>query len=234
MKAPWKTTCQVEKDYLNFKVVSHFDKFHKSQLRNKFKDAQKLFDKTFRQAQRKFKKQNILELEEDAKHNPTDMWSRLKKLNNPPSSRAALEIVRADDSISHDLKEILERWLNDISKLFSGVNDDPEVAFNDDFYAEIMNKKYEFENLTTEQQNQTSKYDTETINQEISFKEVSDAINNIKLKKAYLDIPNEALKNDHAKLILHKFFNMCFKSGLSPFDWNLSDIKPIPKKRQRS
>ena len=158
------------------------------------------------------------------------MWSRLKKLNNPPSSRAALEIVRADDSISHDLKEILERWLNDISILFSWANDDTEMAFNDDFYAEIMNKKYEFENLTTEEQNRTSKYDTETINQEISFKEVSDAINNIKLKKAYLDIPNEALKNDHAKLILHKFFNMCFKSGLSPFDWNLSDIKPIPKK----
>ena len=98
------------------------------------------------------------------------------------------------------------------------------------FVSERNFEKCEFENLTTEQQNRTSKYDTETINQEISFKEVSDAINNIKLKKAYLDIPNEALKNDHAKLILHKFFNLCFKSGLSPFDWNLSDIKPIPKK----
>ena len=68
------------------------------------------------------------------------MWSSLKKLNNPPSSRAALEIVRADDTISHDLKEILERWLLDISKLFSGLNDNPEMAFDDSFYEEILNK----------------------------------------------------------------------------------------------
>ena len=72
----------------------------------------------------------------------------LKKLNNPPSSRAALEIVRADDTISHDLKEILERWLLDISKLFSGVNENPEMVFDDNFYQEILNKKQEFENLS--------------------------------------------------------------------------------------
>ena len=49
------------------------------------------------------------------------MWPSLKKLNNPPSCHAALEILRADETISRDLKEVLERWLKDISKLFSGV-----------------------------------------------------------------------------------------------------------------
>ena len=62
------------------------------------------------------------------------MWSKLKKLDNPSSARAALEIVRADNSISNDLKEILERWLQDISKLFSGVQDNPEMAFDNNFY----------------------------------------------------------------------------------------------------
>ena len=38
------------------------------------------------------------------------------------------------------------------------------------------------------------------------------------------------MKNENSKQILHKFFNLCFKSGLSPLDWDLSDIKPIPKK----
>ena len=38
------------------------------------------------------------------------------------------------------------------------------------------------------------------------------------------------MKNDNSKHILHKFFNLCFKSGISPLDWDLSDIKPIPKK----
>ena len=70
-----------------------------------------------------FLKQSHLELEKIAKENPTDMWAKLKKLNNPPSSRAALEIVRSDNTISHDIKEILERWLTDISKLFSQNSD---------------------------------------------------------------------------------------------------------------
>ena len=69
------------------------------------------------------------------------MWSSLKKLNNPPSSRAALQIVRADKSISRDLKEILERWLTDISTLFSGVREDPAMSFDDNFYEEILNKE---------------------------------------------------------------------------------------------
>ena len=230
LEALWKSTCQVEKKYLNFKVVSRTDQFKKAQLRNDFKSAQKLFDKTFRQVQRKYKKRSQLELERNAKQNPTDMWSSLKKLNNPPSSKAALEIVRADDSISHDLKEILERWLQDISNLFSGVHENPEMAFNNGFYDEILNKKEEFENMSTEQQDATNQFETGSLNCEISFKEVSDAIDSTKLKKAYLDIPNEAMKNENAKQILHRFFNLCFKSGLSPFDWNLSDIKPIPKK----
>ena len=62
------------------------------------------------------------------------MWSQLNKLSNPPSSRVALEIVRDDESISRDLKEILERCLKDISKLFSGIRDNPEMSFDEDFY----------------------------------------------------------------------------------------------------
>ena len=38
------------------------------------------------------------------------------------------------------------------------------------------------------------------------------------------------MKNYNAKCLLHKFFNLCFKSGLSHVDWDLSNIKPIPKK----
>ena len=230
LEALWKTTCQIEKNYLNFKVVTPADRYNKSILRNEFKDARKVFDKTFRQAKRNYKKQSQRELERNAKQNPTDMWSSLKKLNNPPCSRAALEIVRADDTISHDLKEILERWLLDISKLFSGVEDNPEMVFDNNFYEEILNKKQEFENLTNQQQEQTSRFESSSINKAITFREVSEAINSIKFSKAYLEIPNEAMKNENAKQILHKFFNLCFNSGMSPLDWDLSDIKPIPKK----
>ena len=121
LETHWKKTCQLEKNYLNFKVKSIFDHQKKSQLRSDFKNGQKIFDKLFRQAERKYKKQKNLELERIAKENQTDMWAKLKKLNNPPSSRAALEIVRADSTISNDLKEVLERWLRAIFKLFSGI-----------------------------------------------------------------------------------------------------------------
>ena len=230
LEALWKTTCQAEKAFLRFKVKTNVDLRTKAELRIKFKNAKKLFDRTFRQAERNFRKHQNEILEKDAKCNPADMWSKLNKLKSPPSSRIALEIVRSDETISRDLKEILERWLNDISKLFSGVRDNPEMTFDDNFYNEILNKKKEFEQLFPQEQTQTSQFNSEIINSEISFQEVSDAINSTRFNKAYLDIPNEAMKNQNAKEILHRFFNLCFISGHSPVDWDLSDIKPIPKK----
>ena len=61
------------------------------------------------------------------------------------------------------------------------------------------------------------------------FTEVSKAIDRAKLGKAYLEIPNDAMKNKNAKILFHKFFNLCFLSGLNPSEWDYSDIKPIPK-----
>ena len=72
-------------------------------------------------------------------------------------------------------------------------------------------------------------FNSEILNSEISFTEVSKAIDRAKLGKAYLEIPNDAIKNENAKILLHKFFNLCFLSGLNPSEWDYSDIKPIPK-----
>ena len=160
------------------------------------------------------------------------MWAKLKKLNNPPSTNAVLEIVREDGSISNDIKEILNRWHKDIGKLFSGLRDNPEFAFDDEFYEEVIEKKNEFENLAPEQQNQHSKYDSNELNMNISYDELSKAIDKAKIKKAFIDIPNEAVKNINAKKLLHNFFQLCFNSGLSPTEWDSSNIKPIPKKEK--
>ena len=64
---------------------------------------------------------------------------------------------------------------------------------------------------------------------DISYDEVSIAVDKIKFKKAYLEIPNEALKNENSKVLLHKFFDLCFRSGHNPTDWDFSDIIPVPK-----
>ena len=137
------------------------------------------------------------------------MWGQLKKLDNPLTAKAALEIVREDDTISHDLKEILERWFSDISKLFSGLHE-------------------EFENLSYEEQSEQCEYNSNNMNVEIFYDEVAEAIDSSNLRKSYLEIPNEVMKNINAKLLLHKFFNLCFISS----DWDFSDIIPIPKKDQ--
>ena len=116
--------------------------------------------------------------------------------------------------------------------MFSGLKDNPEFAFDDKFYEEIIEKKNEFEKLAPEQQDQDSKYDSNDLNENISFDEVSKAIDKAKLKKAFIEIPNEAVKNKNAKILLFNFFQLCFASGLSPTDWDSSNIKPIPKKEK--
>ena len=142
--------------------------------------------------------------------------------------------MRDDKSISNDVKEVLERWHSDISNLFSGIRDNPDMAFDEDFYQQIILKKQEFENLDFIEQSETSQFSSEELNSEILFEEVSKTIDNVKNHKAYLQIPNEALKNENAKNLIYHFLRLCFKSGLNPVDWDLSDIKPIPKKDKDS
>jgi hypothetical protein len=130
----WKIKCHAENCFTSYKVRTNQDLHHKSLLRDDFKNKQKSFDIMFRQAKRKSKKQNLIDLEKNAVCNPNSMWATLKKLSDPPSTKAVLEIVRADETISRDIKEILEKWQLEISKLFSGIRENPEMAFDDDFF----------------------------------------------------------------------------------------------------
>ena len=158
-----------------------------------------------------------------AKNKSPNLWEKIKKLNCPPS-RPNLEIVREDGSISRDNNEILKKWFNDISRLYSGIRDNPEMVFDEDFYKEILEKKTEFENITDETQFNSNDENTGLVllNSDIGLNEVSNAINNTKIGKAYLNIPNDVLKNDNAKRLLHKFFNVCYSSGLNPVEWDYS------------
>ena len=76
------------------------------------------------------------------------MWQKLKKFGDLPSSKAVLEIIRDDDSISSDIQEILTKWYSDIGNLFSGIRENPELG--DLFYEEIKAKKRELENISPE------------------------------------------------------------------------------------
>ena len=195
---------------MDFKVRSNQDLAIKNLLRLNFKTAQRSFDKKFRYLKRQHSKTQFSDLDINAKKHPADMWKALKKLDNPPTARAALEIIKEDKSISTDLREVLDKWYQDISGLFSGLQEDPELAFNEEFYEEILKKKAEFEQMPFDEQRDKGDFNTDEMNSEITYDEVADAINSSKLKKAYLNIPNEALKNKNTKLLLHKFSNLCF------------------------
>ena len=226
----WREVCRTEQEYLQFKVFDNGQLNQKQILRITYKNCQKLFDKKFRYFKRQHNKNSFCELSEAASANPTDIWARLKRLCDPPSTRAALEIVWADGSISTDMREILDRWVRDIARLFSGLRDNPEMAYNDEFYQDILEKKRDFDNLFPEMQVNESIYDLGSLNSNLSFEEVSKAIDSTKNKRAYLELPNEVTKNKNAKALLHSLFNICFISGLNPTEWDFSNIKPIPKK----
>ena len=226
----WSNLCANEKFYTKFKVQNRLDFIKKSQLRENYKNAQKQYDKRYRFYKRQSKQQEQARLSIAASDNPNEMWAKLKKLAEPVNTKVAMEMVREDGTISHDVKEILQRWHRDISRLFSGIREDPEVVFDDIFFNEVLQKKREFEELNEEEQKEKGEFSTHFLNADITFDEVSKAVDRAKSGKAYLDIPNEIMKNLNAKLLLQKFFDLCFKYNLSPTDWDFSDIKPIPKK----
>ena len=230
LAALWSNACKTEKAYLGFKATNQTDRNRKSQLRDLFKRAQQTFDKKYRTFKRQHESKNISIIYDLAKNKSPNLWEHIKKLNCPPT-KPRFEIIRDDGSVSTDSDEILDKWFTDISRLYSGVRNNPEMVFDEDFYKEVLAMKAQYEDACNEVQLNTGDENSRLskLNKEINFNEVSAAIDNTKIGKAYLDIPNDVLKNDNAKKVLHKFFNACFTSGLNPVEWNYSDIKPIPK-----
>ena len=86
LKNLWYATCQAEKSYLHFKVVSQADLSIKNNLQKAFKNAQTHFDKKFRYFKRKFINQKQNELLDMASENDPNIWAKIKRLNSPPLS----------------------------------------------------------------------------------------------------------------------------------------------------
>ena len=100
----WSNVWRSESEYLLFKANKNGNLAQRNNLKNIYKNFQNIFDSKFRYFKRKSKKKEFEDLETLAKDNPAEMWEKLKQLSNPPSTRAALEIVREGKSISNDIK----------------------------------------------------------------------------------------------------------------------------------
>ena len=158
-----------------------------------------------------------------------NIWNQIKKLNCPPK-RPPLEIVKEDGTVTRNRKEVSDKWYQDISRLFNGIKENPDMAFDQKFYEEIVGIREQFEKMSEgDQEAFGCTNGSDQLNRRLDFQEVSEAIDQAKLRKAYLQIPNDVLKNHNAKVLLYKFLDLCFVTGLSPTDWSFSNIKPIPK-----
>ena len=90
-------------------------------------------------------------------------------------------MIKEDGSITRDGREVTDRWYSDISRLFSGLRDNPELAFDQSFYEKIINLKEEFENMTIEDQEAFSSAATDnTLNRNLEYQEVSESIDKAK------------------------------------------------------
>ena len=75
------------------------------------------------------------------------MWKKINALSEPKSSKVIMEIIREDGKISSDVKDVLTRWYKDISGLFAGAKESPELVFDEEFLSQIQHLKSEFESI---------------------------------------------------------------------------------------
>ena len=114
-------------------------------MHEEFRSVQRVFDKKFRFHKRQHRSTEIQKLRDTAETDPNKMWKHIKSLSEPKSSNATLEVTRENGSVTSNLNDVLKRWHLDISNLFSGIREKPDLAFNDKFYDDICKLKDHFE-----------------------------------------------------------------------------------------
>ena len=187
----WFSSCQAETQYLNFKVYSNKDLTLKNKLKSNFKTNQQMFDKRFRYYKRQFAKSNQALLHKLAMEKSPNVWDQIKKLNCPPK-RPPLEVLKEDGSITRDTREVSDKWYRDISRLFAGIKENPDMAFDKSFYEEIVRIKEQFEKMSEDEQESFGCVTgSDHLNGQLEVNEVSEAIDQAQLRKAFLEIPNE-------------------------------------------
>ena len=108
-----------------------------------------MFDKRFRNYKRQFAKSNQALLHKLAMEKLPNVWDQIKNLNCPPK-RPPLEVLKEDGTITRDTMEVSDKWYQDISRLFTGIKENPDMAFNKSFYEEIVKIKEQFEKMSEE------------------------------------------------------------------------------------
>ncbi len=214
LQSLWQKLCQEEKVFLKSSGGNR-----RIALSN-FKRAQHDFDRTYRRTERRYRYDQMVDIEHAVSSNPREFWSMLKRLGPRKKSSILMEVYDDEMNIVKDVSSVLSKWKNEYSKLYN-FNVEPG-CFDDEFYKHCLNEIPLLEALDAE---------FEGLNNDILESEVRKVIVNAKLRKAIGtdNLPNEILKNPHTIILITVLFRKIFDTGVVPTIWKTSVIKPIPK-----
>ncbi len=200
----------------------------KDQCYRDFKNAQSAFDKCLRRKERKYKRDQLENLDSVCTSDPKQFWEDLNKLGSRKPVGIPEKARRSDGSLTDNLNDTLDVWKNDFSTLFSRPGYDRSNAEYITLVTELKERENAMKNPSFEPENELM---FDYLNEQILLAEIKKAVDRLKSGKAVgLDvIPNEVLKCPTLLNALCLFFNTCFNSGISPSVWSKSIISPIPK-----
>ena len=214
LKTLWLRLCETEKLFLKSQGSV------RNRRREDFRNAQKVFDRVYRKAERHFRKNKVEEIEEICTSEPNKFWDTIKKLG--PNNRHSIPLKVYDEhgNLTDNLETVLSKWKCDYEALFT-FQPEPGV-YDDDFYEECL---HNLDNLEKEGQ---VLYD---LDYEIESQEVKKVIDNAKCNKSVGtdNLPYEIFKTGATNDLLVNLFNKIYDTGIIPTVWRLAVIKPIPK-----
>ena len=123
-----------------------------------------------------------------------------------------------------EIDTVMKKWKDDFENLYNKPNNDDYDHY---FYENVLKQKHILE--------QSPYFDfnisDDPLNKPIMYDEVEKVIKKLQKKKSvgWDNIPNKIIKNKFLTMLLLKFFQKCFDSGLVPSIWLKSVITPIPK-----
>ena len=210
----WYVLCESEKRYLKANGVQ------RRELHAQFKSDQKSFDRLYRKTERKYKYEQLCDIEKNCTSDPKKFWDTLRRIGPRKTSHIPLEVVDDNGIESNRIDDVLHKWKTEYEKLFSFVPMDGE--FDEAFYTSIVEGMAELERTC---------HVLDGLNDNITNAEVVSVIRGAKVNKSVgLDnLPNEILKNESTIEVLTVLFQKVFELGLIPSLWKFGILKPIPK-----
>ena len=188
-------------------------------LRQLFKRSQQDFDRAYRKAERRFKKERLDKIERVCTNDPKAFWKMLKELGPRKKSSIPFEVYDENGIIVNEKRLVLQKWRNDYMKLYNNLaNEEYDKSFYENVLCELENLRGNIESF-------------DDLEHEIVEREVQVCINKSKNNKATgIDsVPYEAMKNSNTIHIMTTFFKKLMLCNAIPDYWNFGIVMPIPK-----